>query len=104
MRDYPDIWLHIDAAWLGAAFSCPEFRERCHLPAINKYANSICVNFHKVRIRSSSFTSAIVEGAMQWGLVGLDCSGFWVRDRRDLTESLDITPPFLRSNEGDEGS
>ena len=101
VRDYPDIWLHIDAAWLGAAFSCPEFRERCRVPAINKYADSIGVNFHKVRIIPPSSTSAIAEGVVQWGLVSLDCSGLWVRDRQDLIEALDITPPFLRSTEGD---
>jgi len=84
--DYPDIWLHVDAAWAGAAFSCPEFRERCRVPAINKSADSLCVNFHK------------------WGLVSFDCSGFWVRDRKYLTEALDITPPFLRSTEGDSGT
>ena len=50
------------------------------------------------------FTSAIAEGVIQWGLVSFDCSGFWVRDRSNLTEALDITPPFLRSTEGDAGS
>ncbi|KAF9792658.1 pyridoxal phosphate-dependent transferase [Thelephora terrestris] len=86
LSDYPEIWLHIDAAWLGAAFSCPEYRERCRVPAINEYADSVCVNFHK------------------WGLVSLDCSGMWVRNRKHLTEALDITPPFLRSSEGDAGT
>ena len=52
VSDHPDIWLHIDAAWLGAAFSCPEYRERCRVPAVNKYADSLCVNFHKVWPRS----------------------------------------------------
>ena len=51
MRNYPEIWFHIDAAWLGAAFSCPELRERCRVPAINKFADSLCVNFHKVQNR-----------------------------------------------------
>jgi hypothetical protein len=104
VSDYPDIWLHIDAAWLGAAFSCPEYRERCRVPAINEYADSVCVNFHKVWARSFLIPSAILKGATQWGLVSLDCSGMWVRNRKHLTEALDITPPFLRSSEGDAGS
>ncbi|KAF9648552.1 aromatic-L-amino-acid decarboxylase [Thelephora ganbajun] len=95
LRDHPDIWLHIDAAWLGAAFSCPQYRARCHLPTINKVADSICINFHKARAGPFSSTS--------WGLVNFDCSAFWVRDRKNLTEALDITPPFLRSTEGDAG-
>lgn len=52
----------------------------------------------------SPFASAVAEGVVQWGLVSLDCSGFWVRDRRNLIEALDITPPFLRSTEADDGS
>jgi aromatic-L-amino-acid decarboxylase len=102
--DYPDIWLHVDAAWLGAAFSCPENRDRCRVPAINKYADSLDVNFHKVRIILLFYASAIVDEAAQWGLISLDCSGLWVRDRKDLTDALDITPPFLRSSESDAGS
>jgi aromatic-L-amino-acid decarboxylase len=97
------MWLHIDAAWLGAAFSCPEYREICRVPAINKYADSLCVNFHKVWDRDS-FASSVAKSVIQWGLVSLDCSGLWVKDRKHLTEALDITPPFLRSSEGDAGS
>ena len=102
--DYPDIWLHIDAAWLGAAFSCPEYRERCRVPAVNEYADSLCVNFHKVRTRFFLVPPAMFTSVIQWGLVSLDCSGMWVRNRKNLTEALDITPPFLRSSEGDAGS
>lgn len=29
---------------------------------------------------------------------------FYVRERRDLTEALDVTPAFLRTKEGDEGT
>ena len=103
MRNYPDIWLHIDAAWLGAAFSCPELRAPCRVQAVNKFADSICVNFHKVR-NTVPLASSITKGVVQWGLVSLECSGLWVRDRKNLTEALDITPPFLRSTEGDAGS
>lgn len=39
----------------------------------------------------------------QWGLVNFDCSAMWVRDRKHLTDTLDITPEFLRSKHGDEG-
>lgn len=102
--DYPDIWLHIDAAWLGAAFSCPELRERCRVPAINKFADTLAVNFHKVPQNSLPFASSIAQGLLQWGLVSLECSGLWVRERENLTKALDITPPFLRSTEGDSGS
>jgi aromatic-L-amino-acid decarboxylase len=47
-KHYPFLWLHVDAAWAGVAFVCPEYREACQLPAVNDYADSFCTNFHKV--------------------------------------------------------
>ncbi|KAG8681046.1 hypothetical protein FRC09_017799, partial [Ceratobasidium sp. 395] len=35
LREHPDVWLHIDAAWAGVALACPEFREISYLEAIN---------------------------------------------------------------------
>ena len=48
VKDHPSIWYHVDAAWAGVAFVCPEFRSVGKLDAINKYADSFCTNFHKV--------------------------------------------------------
>lgn len=86
LATHPSIWLHVDAAWAGIAMACPEYRGLCLLESINKYGDSFCTNFHK------------------WGLVNFDCSGFWVRDRRNLTNALDITPEFLRTEHGDAGT
>ncbi|QRW21306.1 aromatic-L-amino-acid decarboxylase [Rhizoctonia solani] len=86
LTKYPDIWLHIDAAWAGVALACPEFREISYLGAINAYAHSFCTNFHK------------------WGLVNFDCSTLWVRDRTLLTDALDVTPEFLRTKQADAGA
>jgi glutamate/tyrosine decarboxylase-like PLP-dependent enzyme len=44
----PSMWLHIDAAWAGVTLACPEYRETAQLPGINEYADSLCINFHKV--------------------------------------------------------
>ena len=104
MHDHPDMWLHIDAAWLGVALSCPEYRERCHLHTINRSADSLCINFHKVRNRPFYLSCSVVEVVVQWGLVNIECTGFWVRDQKDLTQALDVTPPYLRSAEADAGT
>ncbi|KAF9528480.1 aromatic-L-amino-acid decarboxylase [Crepidotus variabilis] len=85
VKSYPDLWIHIDAAWAGCAFAAPELREKLYVKEINETAHSICVNFHK------------------WGLVNFACSVLWVRDRQNLIEALDITPAFLRTKEGDSG-
>jgi hypothetical protein len=39
----------------------------------------------------------------QWGLVNFDASTLWVRNRKHLTDALDITPEFLRTKHGDAG-
>jgi aromatic-L-amino-acid/L-tryptophan decarboxylase len=36
--------------------------------------------------------------------VNFDCSTLWVRDRKRLTEALDITPEFLRNKHSEEGT
>ncbi|KAI9571713.1 pyridoxal phosphate-dependent transferase [Boletus coccyginus] len=82
----PSLWLHVDAAWAGVSMACPEYRDLCLLNDINKYADSFCTNFHK------------------WGLVTFDCSALWVRERKNLTDALDVTPEYLRSKHGDAGT
>ncbi|KAI0031279.1 pyridoxal phosphate-dependent transferase [Vararia minispora EC-137] len=82
---YPDVWMHVDAAWAGVVLACPEYRERAQLAGINAYADSFCTNFHK------------------WGLVNFECSALWVRDRQRLIEALEYTPPYLRTKQGDAG-
>jgi len=86
VKDHPSLWVHIDAAWAGIALCCPENRNQLYSKEINTFANSFCTNFHK------------------WGLVNFDCSTLWVRDRKHLIDALDITPAFLRTKHGDEGT
>ncbi|XP_076663371.1 aromatic-L-amino-acid decarboxylase [Andrena cerasifolii] len=68
------IWLHIDAAYAGAAFVCPEYR---HLMAGVEYADSFDINPHK------------------WLLVNFDCSALWVKDSRRLIETFSIDRIYL---------
>ncbi|KAF7789995.1 hypothetical protein EIP86_000943 [Pleurotus ostreatoroseus] len=86
VKDHPSLWIHVDAAWAGITLACPEYRERCQLEYINKIADSFCTNFHK------------------WGLVNFDASTLWVRNRKHLTDALDVTPEFLRTKQGDAGT
>ncbi|KAH8079900.1 putative aromatic-L-amino-acid decarboxylase [Filobasidium floriforme] len=85
LKNHPTVFLYIDAAWAGTALAVPEHREALQLDAVNEYADGICTNFHK------------------WGLVAFDCSALWVRDRKVLTNALDVTPAFLRTKHGDTG-
>jgi aromatic-L-amino-acid decarboxylase len=70
-------WLHVDAAWAGAAAICPELRSRVIAGA--ECADSWGFNPHK------------------WMLVNFDCHAFWVRDRRPLVRALSVLPEYLRN-------
>ena len=76
------LWLHVDAAMAGAAFLCPEFR---HLQRGVEFADSYCFNPHK------------------WLFTNFDCDLFWVRDRQALTETLSVTPEYLKNRASETG-
>jgi len=68
-------WLHVDAAWAGAAAVCPEHRQL--LDGVER-AESFSTNAHK------------------WLLTAFDAALLWVRDAAALPAALSITPEFLR--------
>nr|XP_003222345.1 PREDICTED: aromatic-L-amino-acid decarboxylase [Anolis carolinensis] len=70
-----NIWLHIDAAYAGSSFICPEFR---YLLDGVEFADSFNFNAHK------------------WLLVNFDCSAMWVKKRSDLTRAFKIDPIYLK--------
>ncbi|XP_066210254.1 aromatic-L-amino-acid decarboxylase isoform X1 [Saccopteryx leptura] len=77
-----DVWLHIDAAYAGSAFICPEFR---HLLNGVEFADSFNFNPHK------------------WLLVNFDCSAMWVKRRTDLTGAFRLDPVYLQHSHQDSG-
>uniref|UniRef100_A0A2K6F976 Aromatic-L-amino-acid decarboxylase n=1 Tax=Propithecus coquereli TaxID=379532 RepID=A0A2K6F976_PROCO len=77
-----DMWLHIDAAYAGSAFICPEFR---HLLNGVEFADSFNFNPHK------------------WLLVNFDCSAMWVKKRTDLTGAFKLDPVYLKHSHEDSG-
>ncbi|XP_038219872.1 3,4-dihydroxyphenylacetaldehyde synthase 2-like [Zerene cesonia] len=69
-----NVWMHVDAAYAGAGFICPENR---YLMQGMEYADSFDVNVHK------------------WLLVNLDCSALWVRNGYDLIRTFDVQRVYL---------
>ncbi|XP_048187661.1 histidine decarboxylase [Perognathus longimembris pacificus] len=69
------LWLHIDAAYAGTAFLCPEFRG--FLKGI-EYADSFTFNPSK------------------WMMVHFDCTGLWVKDKYKLQQTFSVNPIYLR--------
>jgi len=71
-----DAWLHVDAAYAGAAAIVPELR-----PLFDgiEAADSIVFNPHK------------------WLLTNFDCTAYFVRDPAALLSTFQATPEFLRT-------
>ena len=77
------LWLHVDAAYAGAAAVAPELRwvlDGCEL------ADSIVVNPHK------------------WLFTPIDCSVLWTRRREVLRDAFTLVPEYLRTAHDDDTS
>ncbi|SEO04906.1 aromatic-L-amino-acid decarboxylase [Salinihabitans flavidus] len=72
-----DLYVHVDAAWAGAAMICPEFRSLWD--GVEK-ADSIVFNPHK------------------WLGVQFDCSAHFVKSPDDLVRTLAIRPEYLKTH------
>ncbi|XP_028177832.1 histidine decarboxylase isoform X3 [Ostrinia furnacalis] len=68
-------WLHVDAAYAGSAFVCPEFR---HWLDGVELADSFAFNPSK------------------WLMVNFDCTAMWVRDSTALHRTFNVNPIYLR--------
>jgi aromatic-L-amino-acid decarboxylase len=71
-----DVWLHVDAAYAGSAWVCPEFRA-----AGIERADSLVVNPHK------------------WMLTGMGCSCLWTPHVDEFRQAFSLTPEYLRTSE-----
>jgi aromatic-L-amino-acid decarboxylase len=76
--DAERVWLHVDAAYAGAAAVCPELR---HLFAGWERAGSVVVNPHK------------------WLGLPTDCSTLWTAHPDVFRDTFSLVPEYLRADE-----
>ncbi|KAF9809525.1 hypothetical protein SFRURICE_020822 [Spodoptera frugiperda] len=69
------VWLHVDAAYAGSAFICPEYR---YLMKGVEKADSFNFNPHK------------------WLLVNFDCSALWLKEPRWIIDAFNVDPLYLK--------
>ena len=72
------VWLHVDAAYAGSAWVCPELRWS---QAGVERADSLVVNAHK------------------WLYTPMDCSLLWSRRPEDLRRAFSLVPEYLRTSD-----
>lgn len=80
-RERPHVWLHVDAAYAGNSFICPELR---YLMKGIHYADSFNTNPNK------------------WLLTNFDCSCLWVASKDLLTSAMVVDPLYLQHKNSDE--
>jgi aromatic-L-amino-acid decarboxylase len=73
-----EAWLHVDAAYAGSAWACPELRQS---QAGVEQADSVVVNPHK------------------WLLVPADCSVLFTRRPETLKAAFTLVPEYLRTTD-----
>ncbi len=71
-----NIWLHVDAAYAGAAFMLPEYQDL--MKGIEK-ADSFVFNPHK------------------WLFTNFDCTAYFVKDKKGLLNTFSILPEYLKT-------
>ena len=72
------VWLHVDAAYAGSAWVCPELR--WSLEGVDR-ADSVVVNPHK------------------WLFTPMDCSTLWTRRPEAFHEAFALVPDYLAATE-----
>jgi aromatic-L-amino-acid/L-tryptophan decarboxylase len=72
------VWLHVDAAYAGSAWVCPELR--WSQAGVDR-ADSLVVNAHK------------------WLFTPMDCSLLWTRRPDDLRAAFSLVPEYLRTSD-----
>jgi aromatic-L-amino-acid decarboxylase len=72
------VWLHVDAAYAGAAWVCPELRWS---QAGVEHADSLVVNAHK------------------WLFTPMDCSLLWTQRPEALRAAFSLVPEYLRTRD-----
>ncbi|KAG8194084.1 hypothetical protein JTE90_003028 [Oedothorax gibbosus] len=73
--DRERLWLHVDAAYAGSAFVCPEFR---HWLVGIEHADSFAFNPSK------------------WLMVHFDCTAMWVKHSERLHRTFNVDPLYLK--------
>ncbi|KAH0813648.1 hypothetical protein GEV33_009144 [Tenebrio molitor] len=69
------LWLHVDAAYAGSAFICPEYR---------------------VWLKGIERVDSIAFNPSKWLMVHFDCTAMWVKNSLALHEAFNVEPVYLQ--------
>ena len=70
-----NLWLHVDAAYAGTAFICPEYRH---------WLNGV------------ELVDSFAFNPSKWMMVHFDCTAMWVKDSNALHRTFNVEPLYLQ--------
>ncbi|XP_043218908.1 histidine decarboxylase-like [Amphibalanus amphitrite] len=70
-----EIWMHVDAAYAGTAFICPEFRHW---------------------LKGVEFADSLAFNPSKWMMVHFDCTAMWVKNSQTLHRTFNVDPLYLQ--------
>ncbi|KAF7491328.1 Histidine decarboxylase [Sarcoptes scabiei] len=70
-----NIWIHVDAAYAGSAFICPEYR---------------------VWMEGIEMAQTIAFNPSKWLMVHFDCTAMWVKNSGALHRTFNVDPLYLK--------
>ena len=97
MCEEHDVWLHVDAAYAGNSFICPEFQYLLKGVEV-RFLSSLLTRLSPPCLQ---FASSFNMNPNKWMLVNFDCSLLWVRDRFKLTQAMVVDPLYLQHSFSD---
>lgn len=83
LQAHPNIWIHVDAAYAGAALILPQYSSK--YTHFFQHVDSFNMNMHK------------------WLLVNFDASCLYVQNRTHLTRALSISATYFTNKHSDTG-
>lgn len=76
------LWLHIDSAYAGSSFICPEYR---------------------IWLKGIQFANSFAFNPSKWLLVNFDCTAMWVKDCGALHRTFNVEPLYLKHENSGHG-
>ncbi|KAK7585896.1 hypothetical protein V9T40_000075 [Parthenolecanium corni] len=77
-----NLWLHVDAAYAGSSFICPEFRKW---------------------LRGVHYASSLAFNPSKWLMVNFDCTAMWVQNCGALHRTFNVEPLYLKHENSGHG-
>ncbi|XP_065219540.1 histidine decarboxylase isoform X2 [Planococcus citri] len=77
-----NLWLHVDAAYAGSSFICPEFRRW---------------------LKGVHFAQSFAFNPSKWLMVNFDCTAMWVKNCETLHRTFNVEPLYLRHENSGHG-